>query len=104
MTAVPTLTPSLADRYTVVRPLGAGGMATVYLARERFTREIRTAARLAHPHILPLFDSGEADGLLFFVMPVMEGQTLRTLLDVDGRHPVETAATISSPCPRGAPW
>lgn len=66
------------------------------LGRERFVREIRTAARLTHPHILPLYDSGEADGLLFFVMPVMEGQTLRTLLDAEGRLPVETATRIAS--------
>lgn len=118
-TPVDRLAAALADRYRLERELGAGGMATVYLAhdlrherdvaikvlhpdlgaalgRERFTREIRTAARLTHPHILPLFDSGEADGLLFFVMPVMEGQTLRTLLDVEGRLPVETAARIAS--------
>lgn len=90
------LTEVLADRYRVERELGGGGMATVYLARdlrhdrdvaikvlrseiaaslghERFLREIRLVARLNHPHILPLFDSGEAGGFLFFVMPVMQG-------------------------------
>ena len=118
MSAAPPLPASLADRYAIVRPLGAGGMATVYLARdlrhdrdvalkvlrpdiadalgrERFVREIRVAARLTHPHILPLYDSGEADGALFFVMPVMEGQTLRTLMDAEGRIPVETATRIA---------
>jgi eukaryotic-like serine/threonine-protein kinase len=118
MSAAPPLPASLADRYTILRPLGAGGMATVYLARdlrhdrdvalkvlrpdiadtlgrERFVREIRVAARLTHPHILPLYDSGEADGALFFVMPVMEGQTLRTLMDTEGRLPVETATRIA---------
>src|ERR671921_2645981 len=88
---------ALADRYRIERELGAGGMATVYLAhdlrhdrrvaikvlrpdlaealgRERFLREIRLAARLNHPHILPLHDSGEAGGDLFFVMPLVEGQ------------------------------
>jgi serine/threonine protein kinase/thioredoxin-like negative regulator of GroEL len=66
------------------------------LGRERFEREIRVAARLTHPHILPLYDSGEADGLLYFVMPVMEGETLRTLLGTQGRLSVETAARIAS--------
>jgi len=91
---------ALVDRYRIERALGAGGMATVYLAhdirhdrpvaikvlhpevaeslgRERFLREIRLAAKLTHPHILPLHDSGEGAGFLYFVMPVMEGQTLR---------------------------
>jgi eukaryotic-like serine/threonine-protein kinase len=118
MSTTPPLPPSLADRYPIVRPLGAGGMATVYLARdlrhdrdvalkvlrpdiadtlgrERFVREIRVAARLTHPHILPLYDSGEAEGALFFVMPVMEGQTLRTLMDAEGRLGVETATRIA---------
>src|SRR3989449_6807914 len=91
---------ALAERYHVERELGRGGMATVYLAQdlkhdrdvaikvlnpevatsvgvERFLREIRLAARLQHPHILPLHDSGEAGGFLFYVMPYVAGETLR---------------------------
>lgn len=106
---------ALAGRYEIERPLGTGGMATVYLARdlrherdvalkvlhsdlagvvgrERFMLEIRLAANLTHPHILPLFDSGEANGALFFVMPVMRGQTLRDHLQQEGRL-LETTAT-----------
>src|SRR5688572_19013140 len=96
------LTAALAGRYTVEREIGAGGMAAVYLAQdvrhsrpvavkvmsadlqqspERFLAEIRTAANLNHPHILPLYDSGEADGILFFTMPFVEGGiTLETRL------------------------
>ena len=113
------LTAALADRYAIERELGVGGMATVYLAkdlkhdrdvaikvlrpelaqslgRERFVREIRLAARLNHPHILPLYDSGEAGGFLFFVMPVMQGHTLRDRLAQEHRLPVETAARSAS--------
>src|SRR6185369_16794981 len=61
------------------------------LGRERFLREIKLAARLTHPHILPLFDSGEADGFLFFVMPVMQGQTLRDRLNQEKPLPITVA-------------
>lgn len=104
--------------YEIVDALGAGGMATVYLARDlrhdrdvavkvlrtevaeslardRFLREIRLAARLNHPHILPLYDSGEAEGLLYFVMPVMQGQTVRARLDAEGQLPIDLALQIA---------
>jgi eukaryotic-like serine/threonine-protein kinase len=108
---------ALADGYLVERELGRGGMAMVYLARERkhgravvikvlkpdvaawcgperFLREVHIAARLAHPHILGLIDSGSADGLLYYVMPYLGGETLRTRLDRLGALPVPEAVAL----------
>ncbi len=105
---------ALMDSYTIDRELGRGGMATVFLAQdvkhdrvvalkvlhpdlaaslgpERFLREIKLAARLNHPHILPLFDSGEAKGLLYYVMPYVEGESLRERLDREQQLPIEEA-------------
>ena len=108
---------ALADRYTVGEEPGAGGMATVYLADdlkhhrqvavkvlrpdlaatlgpERFLREIEVAAQLHHPHILPLYDSGEADGFLYYVMPYERGQSLREKLVKEGELPVTEAVRM----------
>jgi serine/threonine-protein kinase len=112
------LTGALADRYAIERELGQGGMATVYLALDvkhhrnvaikvlhaelsavlgpdRFLKEIELTANLQHPHILPLFDSGSADGLLFYVMPFVEGETLRGRLHREHQLPVADAVRIA---------
>ena len=112
------LAESLADRYEVQSELGAGGMATVYravdlrhqrdvaikvlhpelgaaLGGDRFLSEIRTTARLQHPHILPLLDSGEADGLLYYVMPLVTGETLRHRLERERQLPIDDAISIA---------
>ena len=109
---------ALAGGYAIERELGRGGMATVYLARdlkhgrpvaikvlapelaaalgrERFLREIETAARLTHPHILPLHDSGEADGFLYYVMPYIEGESLRDRLNREGQLSIADAVAIT---------
>jgi serine/threonine-protein kinase len=115
----PQLLRSLADRYTIERELGRGGMATVYLAldtrhhrrvavkvlhpelsavigSERFLKEIEVTAGLQHPHILPLFDSGDADGQLYYVMPFVEGETLRARLEREKQLPVEDTIRIAT--------
>src|SRR3990170_4866043 len=118
MDALAQLKSALEGRYTVEREIGAGGMATVYLARdvrhnrsvalkvlnpelgavlgvERFLAEIQVTANLQHPNLLPLFDSGEAQGLLFYVMPFVEGESLRARLAREKQLPVDEAVHIA---------
>src|SRR6476646_12224551 len=118
MTVIDKLRTALNDRYRVDREVGVGGMATVYLAHdlrhdrdvaikvlhpdlaaalggERFLAEIKTTAKLQHPHILPLLDSGEADGLLYYVMPYVTGETLRQRLERDQQLPINAAISIA---------
>jgi serine/threonine-protein kinase len=115
---VAQLNSALTDRYAVQREIGAGGMATVYLARdikhdrnvalkvlnpelgavlgvERFLSEIKVTANLQHPNLLPLFDSGAADGLLFYVMPFVDGESLRAKLDREKQLPIDEAIRIA---------
>jgi serine/threonine-protein kinase len=113
----PLLNTTLGGRYAIERELGSGGMAIVYVANdlkhdrkvavkvlrpelasvigpERFLREIEVAARLNHPHIVPVYDSGEADSLLFYVMPYVKGESLRQKLDRQGQLPIDEALDI----------
>ncbi|MEN8377041.1 MAG: protein kinase, partial [Gemmatimonadota bacterium] len=113
------LSAALADRYAIERELGAGGMATVYLAEDlkherkvalkvlkpelaavlgadRFVQEIKTTASLQHPHILPLFDSGQANGFLYYVMPYVEGETLRDKLDREAQLGIDETVRITT--------
>ena len=116
---VTRLNAALESRYAIERELGEGGMATVYLAEDlkhnrkvalkvlkpelaavvgagRFLAEIKVTANLQHPHILPLFDSGEADSFLFYVMPYVEGESLRDRLDREKQLPVDEAVRIAT--------
>jgi eukaryotic-like serine/threonine-protein kinase len=118
MDALKQLQSSLSGRYDIEREIGAGGMATVYLAHdlrharhvalkllnpelgavlgvERFLAEIRVTANLQHPNLLPLFDSGEAEGLLYYVMPFVEGESLRARLEREKQLPIDEAVRMA---------
>ncbi len=118
MDPITRLNAALEGRYRIESELGEGGMATVYLAddikherrvalkvlkpelaavvgAERFLAEIKTTANLTHPHILPLFDSGEADSFLFYVMPHIEGESLRDRIDRENQLGVEDALALT---------
>ncbi|MGD8321450.1 MAG: protein kinase [Gemmatimonadota bacterium] len=118
MSDSPQLTAALSNRYVIEREIGAGGMAVVYLARdrkldrevalkvlrpelgavlgaERFLTEIRISARLDHPHILTVIDSGDVDGLLYYVLPYVRGETLREKLDREQQLPIDEAIEIT---------
>src|SRR2546428_705371 len=119
MDALVQISKALSDRYQIDREIGRGGMATGYLARdvqhnrkvalkvlkpdlgavvgvERFLSEIQVTANLQHPNLLPLFDSGQADGLLFYVMPYVEGESLRDKLNREKQLPVDEAIHIAT--------
>src|SRR5216117_1263685 len=119
MDALAQLNASLVGRYAIDREIGRGGMATVYLARdvkhnrpvalkvvnpelgavlgvERFLSEIQVTANLQHPNLLPLFDSGEAEGLLFYVMPYVEGESLRAKVQREKQLPIDEAIHIGT--------
>ena len=119
MESAVALAEALRDRYELERELGAGGMATVYLARDlkhhrkvalkvlrtelaavigakRFLQEIETTANLQHPHILPLHDSGEVGGTAYYVMPYVEGESLRDRLRREKQLPIEVAVRIAT--------
>src|SRR5260370_20050815 len=116
------MTPAIGGHYAIEREIGRGGMATVYLARdvkhdrrvavkvlnpelgavlgvERFLSEIRVTANLQHPNLLPLFDSGEAEGLLFYVMPFVEGESLRAKLGREKQLPIDEAIRFATAIP-----
>ncbi len=118
MSEIPRLTTALSDRYVIQRELGSGGMAVVYLARdrklerdvalkvlrpelgavlgaERFLTEIKISARLDHPHILTLIDSGDADGMLYYVLPYVRGETLRAKLTREHQLAIDEAFAIT---------